>query len=319
MPIISVVSPVYRAEACLHELYRRLREALETITPDFEIVLVEDGGPDRSWDIIEELADRDARVKGVKFGRNFGQHFAIAAGLDHARGDWIVVMDCDLQDRPEEISKLYEKALEGYDIVFARRHDRKDGFIKKLLSRLWSALYNTLGDIHLDNAVANFSISRRVVIDNVRKFKERNRSFPIFLNWVGFKRAYVDVEHSERFSGKSTYTWTKLFDFAIDSIVSQSNKPLRLSIRFGLLLAAASFLFTLFLVVRYLLHGIPVAGWTSMIVSIWFVAGLLLVNLGVLGLYLGKVFDEVKNRPLYVVHKTRNIDSGEAGGARGRG
>src|SRR5262249_53411715 len=150
-----------------------------------------------------------------------------------ATGNWIVVMDCDLQDQPEEIEKLYFEALQGYDIVFARRHQRTDSLYRKLSSRLFGLLYNYLGDIELDTSVANFSISSRRVIEYVRRFRECGRSFPIFLNAVGFPRTFVDVEHSPRFAGESSYNFAKLFDLAIQCIVSRSNKPLRLSIRFG--------------------------------------------------------------------------------------
>ncbi len=306
VPRLSVVTPVYGAEGCLRELYARLTEVLGKLVPDYEIVMVEDGGGDRSWDIISELASKDRRVKGIKLGRNFGQHHAIAAGLDYARGEWIVVMDCDLQDRPEEIPKLYRKSQEGFDIVFARRRDRKDNWFKRFRSKAFSLVYNWLGDIKLDNSVASFSIASHRVIDNVRRFRERDRSYPILLSWVGFRRGYVDVEHSERFEGRSAYTFRRLVDFAVASIVSQSNKPLRLSIRFGFLLASASTIYGVYLVIRYFVYGVPVAGWTSVIVSVLLIGGMLFANLGILGLYLGKVFDEVKNRPLYIVERTRN-------------
>ena len=308
-PHLSVVIPVYKARDCMAELHRRLVQALEPITADFEILLVEDGGGDGSWEEIATLAGRDSRIKGVKLSRNFGQHYAITAGLDHASGDWVVVMDCDLQDQPEEIGKLYRKAQEGFDIVFARRHERQDSFTKKLNSKLFSLLYSYLGDIKGDNSVANFSISSRQAISYVRKFRERNRAFPAFLHGVGFDRAYVDVEHAGRFAGQSSYTFTKLFDFAIQCIVSQSNKPLRLSIRFGFLLAVMSLLYALMLVIRYVTLGVTVAGWTSLMVVTSFLSGLLFANLGILGLYLGKVFDEVKGRPLYCVQEVLNLEA----------
>jgi len=319
MPLLSVVSPVYRAAGCLPELHRRLTQVLGQLTPDYEIVLVDDGSDDRSWEVVVEIAGRDRHVKGIRLSRNFGQHYAIAAGLDHARGQWVVVMDCDLQDQPEEIPALYRKALEGYDVVFARRLDRRDKWLTKTRSQLFSLVYNLLGDIRLDNSVANFSIASAAAAAGVRRFRERNRSYPIFLSWVGFRRAFVDVAHSERFEGKSSYTWSKLFDFAVDSIVSQSNKPLRLSIRFGFLLALVSFIVGAVLVVRYFAFRIPVAGWTSVIVSIWFIGGLMFANLGVLGLYLGKVFDEVKRRPLYLVQTSVNLDEGPCAPVGGPG
>jgi dolichol-phosphate mannosyltransferase len=308
-PHLSVVIPVYNAKDCLAELYRRLVQALEPITPDFELVLVEDGGGDGSWEEIATLAGRDPRVKGIKLSRNFGQHYAITAGLDHASGDWVVVMDCDLQDQPEEIGKLYRKAQEGYDLVFARRQERNDSICRKLSSNLFSLLYNYLGDIKVDNSIANFSISSRRVIAYVRQFRERNRSFPILLNSAGFRRAYVDVAHAARYAGDSSYTFGKLLDLAVQCIVSQSNKPLQLSIRFGFTLACLSILYCAIIVIRYLRSGITVPGWTTLVVLICFLGGLGFANLGILGLYLGKAFDEVKDRPLYCVEQALNVEA----------
>jgi polyisoprenyl-phosphate glycosyltransferase len=310
MPHISVVSPVYQAEGCLGELYRRLRAALETLTEDFEIVLVDDASRDRSWQIVEELARADQRVKGIKLSRNFGQHFAITAGLDFARGDWVVVMDCDLQDQPEEIPKLYRKAREGNDIVLARRHERRDSFLVRLRSKLFGMLYNYLGDIKVDSSVANFSISSQAVIRYVRRFHERARAFAIFLNLLGFKKAFVDVEHAARPVGRSTYTWAKLFALATDVIVSQSNKPLRISIWIGLVLSFAAIVYAAVVAVRRLFFSLSVPGWTSLMVAVSFFSGLILGVLGILGLYLGKVYDEVKGRPLYAIQRTANV--GEA-------
>jgi dolichol-phosphate mannosyltransferase len=308
-PLLSVVIPVYKAKECLAELYRRLVQSLEPSTPSFELVLVEDGGEDGSWEEIALLARRDERVKGVKLSRNFGQHYAITAGLDHATGDWVVVMDCDLQDQPEEIGKLYRKAMEGYDLVFARRQDRNDSAYRKLTSKLFSLLYNYLGDIKVDNSIANFSIASRRVIACVRQFRERDRSFPILLNSVGFQRSYVDVAHAARFAGESSYTFGKLLDLAIQCIVSQSNKPLRLSIRFGFGLSLLSVLYGAIVVVRYLSSGIAVPGWTTLVVLMCFLGGLGFANMGILGLYLGKAFDEVKGRPLYCVEKAVNVEA----------
>jgi dolichol-phosphate mannosyltransferase len=308
-PHISVVIPVYKARDCLAELYRRLEQALAPINPDFELVLVEDGGEDGTWEEIALLAQRDERVKGVKLSRNFGQHYAITAGLDYATGDWVVVMDCDLQDQPEEIGKLYHKAQEGFDLVFARRQSRNDSLYRRLSSNLFTLLYNYLGDIKVDNSIANFSISSSRVIDCVRQFRERNRSFQILLNSVGFRRGYVNVAHSARFAGESSYTFGKLLDLAIQCIVSQSNKPLRLSIRFGFALSLLSVVYGVIIVVRYLSSGITVPGWTTLVVLVCFLGGLGFANLGILGLYLGKAFDELKGRPLYCVEQALNVEA----------
>lgn len=309
MPHISVVIPVYKAEACLFELYSRLVRSLETLTHDFEIIMVEDCGGDGSWAIITELARKDSRVKGIQFSRNFGQHYAITAGVDRASGEWVVVMDCDLQDQPEEIPKLYAKALEGYDKVFARRYARKDSFLKKLSSKLFFMVFDYFTESDTDNTVANFGVYSKKVIDNFRKMREQSRSFPLFVKWLGFNVAYVNVEHAERYAGESSYTFSKMMNLAIDTIISLSNKPLKLAIKFGFLLACLSVLFGIYLISKYFFLGVPIMGWTSMMVSLFFIGGLLFANMGLLGLYIGKTYDEVKGRPLYVVSDMLNLSS----------
>lgn len=309
---ISIVSPVYHGSGCLQELYQRLVQVLEGLVDCFEIVLVNDASPDDSWDIIHDLAEQDSRVKGVDLSRNFGQHCAITAGLDHAVGEWVVVMDCDLQDQPEEIARLYEKASEGYEIVFARRTNRKDGFLKKLSSKLFHGLYNFLSDIKIDPSISNFSIASSKVVNAIRDLRERNRAYPVFLQWLGFHTASISVEHGERFSGKSSYSFTKSIRVAVEAITSQSNKPLRLSIYAGFFLSTVSFVYAAYRIVRYYTHGVDVDGWTSLMVAVVFIGGLILANLGVVGLYLGKVFDESKHRPLYVTRQLVNLETPES-------
>ncbi len=298
---LSVITPAYKCEACIDELHRRLTEVLPKITESYEIIFVEDGSPQKDWDVIERLCRQDPHVRGVKLSRNYGQHYAITAGLDRVRGDWVVVMDCDLQDQPEEIPKLYSKAMEGWPIVLARRADRQDSLYRRAVSKFFILFYNWLGDIKVDNSIANFSVCSRKVIDSVSKFRERNRSFPMFLNEVGFPRTTVDVQHASRFAGRSAYTFTKLLDFAVQSIVARSNKPLRISIQFGFLLATISVVFGMSIVFRFLFFKSNVPGWPTLAVLISFLGGLGFANLGILGLYVGKIFDEAKGRPLYIV------------------
>ncbi|RXJ95861.1 glycosyltransferase [Arcobacter sp. AHV-9/2010] len=301
---ISIVTPVYGCCKSLNNLYERLNRTLSTITENFEIIMVNDASPDNAWEAIKELAKKDDRVKGINLSRNFGQHKAITAGLDYANGDWVVVMDCDLQDQPEEIIKLYNKAQEGYDIVFGRRAQRQDGFFKKLSSRLFYKVYDYFTESKVDNTIANFSIISKKVLHNLKKLKEQNRMYPLFINWIGFNKAEIDIEHASREEGKSSYTLKKLIDLAIDSIVSQSNKPLKLSIKFGFIVSFLSLIYAFWLTIRYFLFSIPVEGWTSVMVSIYFIGGLLFANMGILGLYIGKIFDETKNRPIYVVQES---------------
>ncbi len=305
---LSVVAPVYKCRDCIVELHRRLVEALEPLVASFEIVLVNDGCPAGSWEAVRKVASADARVKAINLSRNFGQHFAIAAGLHHTSGKWVVVMDCDLQDQPAEIAGLYRKALEGWDVVFAQREERSDSLFKKALSRSFMAVLNRLSEVRLDPKVANFSIAARPVIDSYCRLREASRFYQLNLRWLGFRWTSIPVEHAPRFAGASAYNLRRGLQLAVESITAHSNKPLILAIRGGFLMSASALAVGLFYLVEYLRHGITVTGFTTVIVSIWFIGGLLLANMGVLGLYLGKVFNEVKDRPLYIVKETINLD-----------
>jgi dolichol-phosphate mannosyltransferase len=308
---ISIVIPIYRNAAFIDELYSRLTANLSLLTSNFEILFVNDGSPDHSWDLIVKNAEKDSRVKGIRFSRNFGQHIAVTAGVSYASGDWVVVMDGDLQDRPEEIINLYRKASEGYDVVFARRVRRKDAFLKRLCSALFYKLFDLLAGTRSDPTVASFGIYSRQVIDYFNKMQEHSRVFAMFVRWLGFKTAFVDVEHAQRTVGKSAYSFSKKLDLAIDAIVSMSNNPLKLSIKLGFFLSILALLYGVVIVIKYFILGIPVMGWTSLIVSIYFLGGLLLSTLGILGLYIGKIYDEVKNRPLYVIKDKVGIPTRE--------
>ena len=302
MAHISVVIPVYRAESCLEELYRRLKAAVEPLTADFEIMLVEDCGGDRSWPLIVELAQRDPRVKGIQFSRNFGQHYGITAGLDRCNGDWVVVMDCDLQDRPEEIPRLYAKAQEGHEIVVARRGKRSDPLLKRFSSWLYYSVFSWLADMDYDPQAGNFRILSRKVINNYRNMRERSRFFGSLINWMGFPFTSIDVQHDERFAGDSSYTFGKLWRLGAETIIAYSDKPLRIAVRLGFFIATCAFLYGLYILFLALFHGSPVTGWSSLIVSIYFMGGVIVAILGILGIYLGKTYDETKHRPLYVIN-----------------
>lgn len=300
---ISIVIPVYKAESCLDELYRRLKASLETITPNFEIILVEDCGGDNSWQLIERLAAEDPRVRGIQFSRNFGQHYGITAGLDHCNGDWVVVMDCDLQDRPEEIPRMYAKAQEGFDVVLARRGRRSDPIFKRFTSWLYYLVFNYLADMDYDGETGNFRIMSRKVVENFCTLRERLRFFGGLVAWMGYPTASIDVQHDERFAGQTTYTFRKLWRLASETIIAYSDKPLRLSIRFGFIISALAFAYGGYIFYRALAHGVPITGWSSLIVSVYFLGGIIISILGVLGVYLGKTFDEAKQRPLYIVSR----------------
>lgn len=299
--LISVVVPVYGCKSSLEELCERLEKTLLTIISDYEIILVNDASPDNSWEMITNLSEANQNIKGINLSRNFGQHNAITAGLDYAAGDWVVVMDCDLQDRPEEIPKLYEKLLEGYEVVFGNRVIRQDKWLKRKASQFFYKIYDYLTDRVSDHTVANFSMSSKKVIDGFRQMREQNRLFPLFIQWMGYRTAYVPIEHNNRKHGKSTYSIRKLITLGTDVLISQSNKPLRFSIQFGFLTSLISLMFGGYLFIKYFFLAEPVQGWTSVMVSIFFVNGLLFFNLGIIGLYIGKIFNETKGRPLYLI------------------
>ena len=299
---ISVVSPVYRAEPLVGELVARIKKAIQPITEAFEIILVEDRGPDNSWREIKLQQDLDARVRGIRLSRNFGQHRAITAGLEHARGEWIVVMDCDLQDRPEEIPALLRHAQqEKFDIVFARRVERQDSVFKKFFSRAFYSVLSYLTETKQDPSIANFGVYHRKVINAVLSMRESIRYFPTMVRWVGFRTGGLAVEHAERPEGSSSYNFKRLVNLALDIILAYSDKPLRLTVKLGLLISAGAFLMVPITLYRYLTGQIWEPGYTSLIMSIWFFSGLLLSVLGMVGLYIGKTFEQAKNRPLYLV------------------
>ncbi len=303
---LSVVSPVYRAEKILPVLVQRISDAALTITRDFEIVLVDDFSPDNSWAVIEQLAQENKAVKGIKLSRNFGQHYAITAGLDNAKGEWIVVMDCDLQDRPEEIPVLYQKAQEGFDIVLAKRSNRKDKFFKRLFSRYFYKVLSYLTGSEQDATVANFGIYHRRVNDAIKQMRESIRYFPTMVQWVGFRLTKIEVQHDERFEGKTSYNFKKLLRLATDIILAFSDKPLRILVKGGLLLATIFFFVAIIYLIKWFRGEISVLGYTSLIISVWMLSGIIIATLGVVGLYIGKIFEGVKNRPIYLIEKKLN-------------
>jgi len=298
---ISIVVPVYYGEPTIAELVERCRNTLKKLGLEWEFVLVNDASPDASWSVIESLHKEDLAVRGINFSRNFGQHYAISAGLAHTTGDWVVVMDCDLQDVPEEIEKLYVKAKEGYDVVLAQRKHRKDGFFKRFLSRRFYGLLSYLSGAKYDAQVANFGIYRKAVIDTINGLPEKNRFFPSMIKWVGYHHTAIEVRHSERAEGKSSYNFKRLFNLSLDIILSYSDKPLRLTIKLGLIITFLALIFSAIMIYKWYQGEIEVLGYTSLILSIWLLSGIIIFVLGVVGLYIGKIFENVKDRPTYII------------------
>ncbi len=298
---ISIISPVYRAEKILDKLVYQIRNTLHEIGVTFEIILVDDRSPDNSWEVMRQLSIKFPEVKSIRLSRNFGQHPAIVAGLSIAKGEWIVVMDCDLQDQPKEIEKLYKKAIEGYDLVLARRENRQDGFIKKMYSKIFSKVFNYLADTDFNNEVANFGIYNRKVIASVLTIGDYIKAFPLFIYFTGYNATSIAVEHADRDSGKSSYSFSKGISLAFNAIISFSNKPLKIFVKFGMIISFLAFIGGLVNLIYYLEGSIKVSGYSSLIISIWLLSGIIITVIGVVGIYIGKVFEQTKNRPAYII------------------
>lgn len=300
---LSVVVPVYGSPQSLVELCSRLNESLSGVVDSHEIILVDDNCPHNSWAVIEEMMRSIPNVVGLKLSKNFGQHKAICAGLHEAKGDYCAVMDCDLQDLPEDIPTLFEKAQEGYDIVLGQRIERQDKKFKVLKSKVFYYFFNLLSGLENDPTVANFSVINRKVINTYLTLKEQDIDYTNFISWVGFDRIKIPVRHAERKYGESSYSYLKLFELAFTLIISESNKPLRFSVQFGFVMSVVSLLYGLFIIYKKYAFGVPIMGWTSVMVSIYFIGGLLFANMGVLGLYIGKIYKEDKARPRFIISK----------------
>ena len=299
--MISIVSPVYRAEKILPILVSEINLVMERIGEDYEIVLVDDRSPDNSWEVMKVLSNQNSKIKSIRLSRNFGQHSAIFAGLTKTKGDWVVVMDCDMQDQPKEIAKLYKKALEGYDIVLGQRENRKDKFLKKLSSKLFYKVFNYLSGGQFNNEIGNFGIYKKKVIDSILNISDYIKFLPLFINWVGFKSVSIPIEHGEREEGKSSYSISRLLKLAFNVIVSFSDKPLRLFINFGLGISILSFVLGIYYLYLSITHKITQPGFSSLILSIWFLSGIIISCIGIVGVYLGKTFDQAKNRPTFII------------------
>ena len=308
MVCISIVIPVYNTAEFIEEIYTRVKNAMSILNKDFELIFVNDGSKDNAWEKISELALKEQRVKGINLSRNFGQHYAIAAGLDFSSGEWVVVMDCDLQDQPEEIIKLYNKAIEGYDIVLGKRMRRNDTFFKIYLSKIFYFILGFLTDTKQDSTIGNFGIYNRKTIDAICSMNDSFRYFPTMVRWVGFKNTQIEIEHAERKSGKTNYNFRKLFELGTEVILSFSEKPLKLTIKLGMGISLLSIIFAVINIYRYFTGDIKLLGFASLIVSIWFLSGIIIFVIGIIGLYIGKTFERTKNRPLYIVKDYANRD-----------
>ncbi len=309
MPLISVVIPVYRAEAYVEELGKRLVASLGTMTEDFEIILVEDGSRDRSWRLIQELAKTDSRVKGIRFSRNFGQHPAIAAGFRESRGDLIVLMDCDLQDRPEDIPKLVETQRQtGADIVYTIKEGETGSWHVNLTSRLYHYVFSKVAGLSVPENIGTFRLCTRNFLNAVLEYPERNILFGPLMFYVGFESAIIEVRHEKRSVGKSTYTFRKRLALAVNSLVSYTDLPMRALLWFGSVTTGLSLLYGIVIILGYFVFGRALAAGITLIVLLLLTStGIIMASLGIIGSYVFRVYQEVLRRPRYNVSQTINL------------
>lgn len=303
---ISVVIPLYNEEENIHELYRRLSAALNRGFADFEheLLFVDDGSRDKTFALVQEIKQKDPNVKALQFSRNFGHHIAVTAGIDFATGDYVVMMDGDLQDQPEEIIKLYNKLQEGYEVVYGRRVNKQFSATKKVLSNLFNLLIKKLIDEDIVINSTIFRIMTKDVAENIRQLREQNRYIVGIIGWVGFNHVHQDVEHGERYAGQSKYNLNKQFKLAFDAIYSFSSYFLKLIVKLGLLLVLASVIMIIYVLYKTLIVKSTVEGWSSIMISVLLVGGLQIIVLGVIGEYIGRIYKEAKGRPLYVIKKS---------------
>lgn len=306
MNYLSIVAPIYNEQGTISEYVKRVEKNLLQIS-SYKIMLIDDGSTDDSWRVIEEICNSNKNVVGIKLSRNFGQHYAITAGLYHTNSEWVVVMDTDLQDRPEVIPDLINKTKEGYDVVFVRRLARPESFIYLVLQKFFYIVLSSLSGLKLDSTQANFSIINRKVVEAFKKFPEQSRFYGSTIFWLGFKRTSINANHGKRYHGSSSYNIKKRFKLASEIILAFSDRPLKLAIYLGFIFSAFSLMFLLFITSRALFNEFEVLGWASLIASLYLIGGIILMFLGIIGIYIAKIFSEAKSRPLFVVDKILNL------------
>jgi glycosyltransferase involved in cell wall biosynthesis len=303
LPVLSVVIPIYNEEENLQVLYDKLTEVLEKAEPDYELVLINDGSKDRSSELLQDLALHDGRLTVVDLSRNFGHQIAISAGLDFARGQAVAIMDADLQDPPEVLPLFIEKWREGHDVVYAVRKKRKEGIFKHVTYKIFYRLLRGIANIEIPLDAGDFCIMDRRVVDLLVRMPERNRFVRGIRTWVGFDQVGLAYERQARYGGRTKYSFTKLMYLALDGLVSFSYLPLRIISILGLIVSAISVLTGIAYIIQRLIFRLSPPGFATIIVGILFLGGVQLITLGVIGEYIGRIFEEVKSRPLYIVRR----------------
>jgi glycosyltransferase involved in cell wall biosynthesis len=312
--MVSIVIPAYNEQDGIAELYRRVVAAAPAWQDEFEILIVDDGSRDRTLEICEQIGAADVRLKAISLSRNFGHQAAVSAGLMHARGNIVAVMDADLQDPPEELLPFIAKIREGWDVVYAIRTKRKEGLLKRVCYRAYYRILKRLAVLDIPLDAGDFCVMRGEVVDAINRLPERNRFVRGLRSWVGFRQTGIAYERQSRFAGEPKYNFRKLFKLATDGIINFSYRPLQFIMSIGLMLAFFCMLGAIFVVVMYVTNWTiagfnprSARGWTSTIFAILFFTAVNLVCMGILGEYIGRLFEEVKHRPVWIVKKRVNL------------
>lgn len=305
----SIITPCYNEEEVIEETHKRLRQVMDRTGEPYELVYVNDGSRDRTVEIVKRLLQEDKHVRLINFSRNFGHQIAITAGMDHARGQAIVVIDADLQDPPEVILDMIAKWKEGYDVVYGVRLKRKgETYFKKVTAMMFYRLLRSMTNVEIPVDTGDFRLIDRKVADVLKGLKEKNRFVRGLVSWVGFRQTSVEYVRDERWAGETKYPLKKMLRFAMDGITSFSYKPLKLATYIGFTLSAASFLYLLIIVLQKLFTDSTTAGWTSIVAINLFFNGIILILLGVIGEYIGRIYDESKDRPLYIIQEVKGFE-----------
>ncbi len=311
-PQLSLIVPVYNESSNLDLFYERVLKVLKPLNLSYEILFIDDGSKDDSLEKLLEIRGRDSNVKVVQFSRNFGKEIAVSAGLDLAEGKAAIPIDADLQDPPELIPSLLEKWKEGYDVVYAKRTKRMgESWLKRWTASLFYRLIAKMTNIDIPEDAGDYRLLSRAAVEQLKRLRERHRFMKGLFTWVGFKQTAVFFERDPRYSGKTKWNYWKLWNFAIEGITSFSYIPLQAASYLGLLVSVFAFFYGVFIIAFKLLHGIAVPGYASLMAAVLFLGGIQLLTLGILGEYIGRIYDEVKQRPLYVIHKTYGFDNPE--------
>jgi dolichol-phosphate mannosyltransferase len=320
-PRYSVVVPCYNEEGVLHELHQRVQQVMVQTGESWELVLVNDGSHDRTPQIMRELHAADPRVKVVDFARNFGHQIAFTAGVDFAQGEAVVVIDADLQDPPEVILEMIDCWQAGYEVVYAVRTERKgETWFKEFTAKLFYRIIYRITDVDIPLDTGDFRLMDRKVVEAMKQMKERHRFIRGMTSWVGFRQTGVEYVRQERFAGETHYPFSKMFKFALDAITGFSYFPLQLATYLGFTIAVLSAVGALLVVYARLFVGTtPFYGQATTLVTVLFLGGVQLITLGIIGEYLGRIYDEVKGRPLYLVRETLGFETQGDEVAKGMG